>query len=101
MPNRMLGPYFRLGHAYKGILAIFSGNAKAGVESLRESVKHLHAMHYEMRTTELNIALTLGLVAIARVDEGIALIGETIRRIEENGEFYFLPEALRRPTNCN
>jgi len=93
--SHSLSPYLHIGHAYKGIFAIRSGNANAGVESLRASLEHLHAMRYEMRTTEFNIALTQGLLAIGRVGEGMALIDETIRRIEENGELYFLPEALR------
>ena len=34
-------------------------------------------------------------MAIGRVDEGMALIDETIGGVEENGELYFLPEAMR------
>jgi predicted ATPase len=52
-------------------------------------------MHFEKRTTEFNIVLTQGLMAVGRVDEGITLVEETIGRIEESGELYFLPEALR------
>jgi len=90
-----LGPYLHSGHAYKGILAIYRCNAEAGVERLRDSLTHLHAMRYEILTTEFNVALTQGLMAIGRVDESMALIDETIRRIEESEELSFLPEALR------
>jgi predicted ATPase len=93
--SHSLGPYLHIAHAYKSIIAICCGNAKAGVESLRNCLRRLHAMHYEMRTTEFNIALTQGFLAIGRVEEGMALIDETISRIDENGELYFLPEALR------
>src|SRR5262249_27695468 len=93
--SHSLYPYLHIGHAYKGILAICSGNAKAGVKSLRDCLEHLQAMHYEIRNTEFMIVLTQGLMAIGRLDEGMALIDETIERIEGNGELYFLPEALR------
>ena len=93
--SHSLDPFLQIGHSYKAILAICSGDAKAGVESLRNRLKHLDAMHYKIRNTEFNIFLTQGLMAIGRADEGMALIDETIRRVEENCELYFLPEALR------
>jgi tetratricopeptide (TPR) repeat protein len=93
--SHSLDPYLHVGRAYKGALAICCGNASAGVETLQDSLKHLRTVHYEMRNTEFTIFLAQGLMAIGRVDEGIAVIEQTIRRIEENGELYFLPEALR------
>jgi len=89
------GPYLHVGHGYRGMLAIFRGDAKAGVEMLQESLKRLRAVSYESRNTEFNVILTRGLIAAGRADEGIALIDATIARAEENCEFYFLPEALR------
>jgi predicted ATPase/DNA-binding winged helix-turn-helix (wHTH) protein len=93
--SHSLAPYLHVGRAHKGTLAICCGNAKAGVETLQGCLEHLHAVHYEMRNTEFRIFLTLGLTAIGRVDEGMALIDETIGRVGENGELFFLPEALR------
>jgi predicted ATPase/DNA-binding winged helix-turn-helix (wHTH) protein len=93
--SHSLYPYLHVGRAYNSVLAICRGNAMAGVESLRECLTHLRAMHYEMRGTEFRVFLAQGLMAIELVDEGIALIDETIRCIEEGGELYFLPEALR------
>src|SRR5262249_20461750 len=93
--SHSLAPYLHVGRAYKAILAICGGNPKAGVQTLRNCMKHLHAVHYEMRSTEFKVFLTQGLVAVGRLDEGMPLIDETIRCIEENSELYFLPEALR------
>jgi len=99
--SHSLGPYLHVGRAYKGTLAICSGNPKAGVQTLRDCLKHLRAPSAELnmvrtqRKAEFNIALTQGLMAIGRADEGMALIDETISRIEESGELYLLPEALR------
>jgi predicted ATPase/DNA-binding winged helix-turn-helix (wHTH) protein len=99
--SHSLSPYVHLGRAYKGAVAIYSGNAKTGVEVLQDCLNHRHESSAEFnmvvtqRRTELNIVLVQGLLAIGRAEEGIALIDETIGRIEDNGEFYSLPEALR------
>jgi predicted ATPase/DNA-binding winged helix-turn-helix (wHTH) protein len=99
--SHSLGPYLQVARAYKGALAICSGNPKAGVQTLRDCLNHLHARNTEFnivltqRRAEFNIVLTQGLIAIGRVDEGMALIGETVSRVEESGEFYLLPETLR------
>jgi predicted ATPase/DNA-binding winged helix-turn-helix (wHTH) protein len=99
--SHSLSPYLHVGRAYKGALAICSGDAKAGVEILQGCLNHLHARNTEFnmlltqRKPEFNIALTQGLMAIGRIDEGMALIDETISRVEESGELYLLPEALR------
>jgi len=93
--SHSLSPYLNVGRAFKGVLAICNGNLGAGVQALQDSLKLLHAVRYEVRNTELEIALAQGLTAIGRVGEAMALINETIKRVEENGEVLFLPEALR------
>jgi predicted ATPase/DNA-binding winged helix-turn-helix (wHTH) protein len=99
--SHSLDPYLHVGRAYKGALAIYSGNPKAGVQTLQDCLKNLRARNAEFnmvrtqRRTEFNIVLTQGLMAIGRVDEGIALIDEMITRVEESGELYLLPETLR------
>jgi predicted ATPase/DNA-binding winged helix-turn-helix (wHTH) protein len=99
--SHSLGPNLHVGRAYKGALAIYGGNPKAGVQILQDYLKHLRERNTEFymllkqRRADFNIALTQGLVAIGRVDEGIALIDETICGVEESGELYLLPEALR------
>jgi hypothetical protein len=84
--SHSLEPYVHVGRAYKGALAICSGNPMAGVETIQDCLRNLHARNREFkvlmqRSAELNIILTQGLMAIGRVDEGIALIGETVRSV--------------------
>ncbi|WP_439369667.1 ATP-binding protein [Bradyrhizobium sp. DASA03120] len=99
--SHSLGPNVHVGRSYKGTLAINSGDPKAGVQTLQECLKHLHThdkklnMALGQRKVEFNISLAQGLIAIGRADEGLAIIDETISRIDENGELYLLPEALR------
>jgi predicted ATPase len=93
--SHSLGPYLHVGHGYKGTLAIRRGNAKSGVETLQDCLEHCHALHYEVRNTELKIVLAQGLLAIGQVDKAITLVDDTISQVEENGDFFFMPEALR------
>jgi tetratricopeptide (TPR) repeat protein len=93
--SHSLGPYLHVGHGYKGTLAIRRGNAKGGVETLQDCLKHCHALHYEVRNTELKIVLAQGLLAIGQIDKAIRLVDGTISQAEENGDFFFMPEALR------
>jgi len=55
---------------------------------------------YELLTTPFNISLVQGLVAIGQLAEGIALIEETIRLVEENGDVAYMPELLRVKGNA-
>jgi predicted ATPase len=52
-------------------------------------------MPYELLTTPLNISLVQGLAATGRFTEAMALIDETIRLVETNGDVCYLPELLR------
>src|SRR5262249_26917827 len=76
-------------------LAIRGGNARAGVETLQDCLKHLHTLHYGVRNTEFKIVLAQGLLAIGQADKAMTLIDDTIGQVEEKGEFFFMPEALR------
>ena len=93
--SRSLAPYVAVGHGLKGALAIRLGDAKGGVESLQDALQKLHAICYELLTTEFNIALVQGLAAVGRFDEALALIDETIRLVEANGDLSYMPESLR------
>jgi predicted ATPase/DNA-binding winged helix-turn-helix (wHTH) protein len=93
--SHSLGPYLAVGRGFKGQLAIRRGDAKAGVESLQGCLEELHAARYELLTAEFNMSLVQGLAALGRFAEGMALIDETIGRIEVNGDLSYLPEALR------
>lgn len=93
--SQSLGPYLAVARAYKGALAVSRGDAGVGVETLRDCLKQFRAMRYQMLNTDFELALVQGLVAIGEFDEGIALIDETIRQIEANGDLLRMPEALR------
>ena len=67
--SNSLGPFVAIGRARKAELAICRGNAKDGVESLQTCLKAIHALGYELLTTELNIALVQGLAATGQFAE--------------------------------
>jgi len=93
--SHSLGPYLHVGYGYRGTLAIRRGNAKDGVATLQDCLKRCHAFHYEVRNTEFKIVLAQGLLMMGQIDKAMTLIDDTIRQVEENGDFFFLPEALR------
>jgi hypothetical protein len=62
---------------------------------LQGCLKDLHAAPYELLTTALNMSLVHGLAAAGRFAEGLAVIDETIRLVEANGDFCYMPELLR------
>lgn len=90
-----LGPYLAVGRGFQGELAIRSGDAESGVESLQNCLAELHAAPYELLTTPLNIALVQGLAATGRSTEALALIDNTFRSVEMNGDCCYMPELLR------
>jgi predicted ATPase/DNA-binding winged helix-turn-helix (wHTH) protein len=90
-----LGPYLAVGRGYKGMLAIRRDEPGVGVENLRECLVQLHATRYEMLNSGFKLALARGLTAIGEFDEGLALVDETIRLVEANGDLLHMPEALR------
>ena len=98
--SRSMEPYLAVGRGVKGELAIRRGDAKGGVESLKQCLKELHAARYELLTTTFNLSLIQGLLAIGRSDEGMTLIDETIRLVEANGDLVFMPELLRVKGNA-
>jgi predicted ATPase/DNA-binding winged helix-turn-helix (wHTH) protein len=93
--SHSMAPYLLVGRGFKGEVAIRHGDARGGVDSLRSSLQKLHAAPYELLTTELNLSLAKGLSAIGQVDEAIALIDESLGRVEANGDLLYIPELLR------
>jgi tetratricopeptide (TPR) repeat protein len=93
--SRSMEPYLAIGRGVKGELAIRRGDAKGGMEALKQCLKELHAARYELLTTTFNLSLIEGLLALGQVNEGMALIEETIQLIEKNGDLVFMPELLR------
>ena len=93
--SHSLTPYLAVGRGFKGQVAIHRGHAKGGVEKLQGCLEALHAARYELLTTTFNISFVQGLAAIGRFAEGIALVDETIRLVEANGDLTHMPELLR------
>ena len=93
--SNSLGPLVAVGQARKAEIAIRMGDAEDGVERMRASLEEIHAVHYELFTTEFNISLVQGLTAIGRSAEALALVDETMRRVENDGNVTYMPELLR------
>lgn len=93
--SQSLQPLVVLGQARRGELAIRRGDVRGGVESLKASLEKIHAMNYGLLVTEFEISLVLGLAAIGRLSEGLALIDETTRAAETRGDLVCMPELLR------
>jgi len=93
--SHSLQPLVAVGQARKAELAIRRGDAKNGVEGLRASLEKIHAMRYELITTEFDISLVQGLAAIGKLAESMTLIDETMRRVDINGDTSYMPELLR------
>ncbi|RWD74038.1 winged helix-turn-helix domain-containing protein [Mesorhizobium sp.] len=94
-----LRPYLTVGRGFQGELAIRRGDAESGVRSLQRVLQDLHAAPYELLTTPLSIALVQGFTATGRFPEALALIDETIRSVEANGDLCYMPELLRGKAN--
>ncbi|SDH89746.1 Predicted ATPase [Bradyrhizobium sp. Rc2d] len=90
-----LGPLAAVGRARKAQLAIRRGDAVDGVASLRASLTAIHAVRYELITTEFDISLAQGLAATGRTDRASAYLDDTIRRVGSNGDTCYMPELLR------
>jgi tetratricopeptide (TPR) repeat protein len=90
-----LGPYLSVGRGLKAVLAIHRGDAKNGVEILRDCLEKLHAVRYELLTTAFNVSLIQGLAALGQFAEGMALVDKTIQLVDANGDACFMPELLR------
>jgi predicted ATPase/DNA-binding winged helix-turn-helix (wHTH) protein len=93
--SHSLEPLIAVGRCRKAEVAIRRGDAEDGVASLSASLEKIHAVRYELLTTEFNISLVQGLAALGRFAEGITLIDETIQRVEMNGDVSYMPELLR------
>lgn len=90
-----LRPYLAVGRGIQGELAIRRGDAESGVRSLQGALQDLHTAPYELLTTPLSIALVQGLAATGRFAEALALISDTVRSVEANGDLCYMPELLR------
>ncbi|EJB06011.1 putative ATPase [Rhizobium leguminosarum bv. trifolii WSM597] len=90
-----LAPFIAAGRARRGELAILRGDPGEGVEDLRTSLAAIHAIGYELLTTEFNISLARGLKAVGNGGEALDLVERTIRNVALKGDTLYLPELLR------
>jgi len=84
-----------LGACFEAQLAISRGNLAAGIERLQPSLEALRALRYELLTTAFNLSLVQAFAATESFTSGAALIDDTIRSVEANGDLCYLPELLR------
>lgn len=90
-----LGPYRASGHGLQGMLALSRGNVEEAVERLQNCLDALRAARYEFLATSFQLSLSQGLAATNRFVEAMALIDDTIRRVECQGNLFYMPELLR------
>ena len=93
--SHSFAPYLLVARGFNSELAIRRGDARGGVESLRDCLQKLHAAPYELLTAELNLSLAGGLSALGQCDEAIALIDEQLGKVEASGNLLYVPELLR------
>ncbi len=93
--SHSLGPYLATGRGFKGEALVRRGDTARGVENLRNCLDELGTGRFGSPTATFDIPLVQGLAAIGRSAEGIALIDETMRVAERNGDIAQMPEMLR------
>jgi predicted ATPase len=90
-----LGPHIAVGDGLKGAALINQGEIESGVELLRGALAKLKADRYELYVPGLCLALAEGLDLSCRRDEAMAVVNDTISKVEANGGSFDLPELLR------
>ncbi|MEH2513868.1 putative ATPase/DNA-binding winged helix-turn-helix (wHTH) protein [Nitrobacteraceae bacterium AZCC 1564] len=90
-----LDPHIAVGIGIKGMVLIQRGETERGVTLLRDSLTKLRTDRYELYAPGLSLALAEGLGICGRVDDGLAVINETIAIVNSNGGSLDLPEQLR------
>ncbi|WP_338834119.1 hypothetical protein [Bradyrhizobium septentrionale] len=90
-----MGPLMAISRCRKAELTIRRGNVRQGVDDLRAGLKPIHAARHELLTTEFNMELALGLLALGQAETGLNIVNETIVRVEGSGELFQMPELLR------
>ena len=90
-----LGPQRASGRGMQGMLALSRGNVEEAVEHLQNCLDALRAARYEFLSTSFCLSLSQGLAASNRFVEALALINDTIRRVELKGNLFYMSELLR------
>ncbi|RDJ02295.1 ATP-binding protein [Rhizobium grahamii] len=94
-----LEPYLAAARAYRGLLAVRSGDAGSGVPMLTSALADLHAAKYELFTTTFTIALARGVAEIGSNDEALTVLGEAIAGVTASGDVSHMPDLLRAKGN--
>jgi predicted ATPase len=94
-----LGPYTAVARGYKATLAIRRGDAGGGVHDLQVCLQQLQGMRYAMLSTGFRLSQVQGLVAIRSPNDALALVDDTLGRVEVNGDLLHMAEALRMKAN--
>ena len=91
-----LGPYLAVGRGVKSDLAIRrGGEALQAVEVIRACRRELREARYELLSTDFQLTLTHGLLALARHDDALTEIDTAICDVRAQGDLFYLPELLR------
>lgn len=90
-----MGPLMAIGRCRKAELTIRRGDVRQGVDDLRAGLAPIHAARHELLTTEFNMELALGLLALGQGADGLSLVNDAIERVNGSGELFQLPELLR------
>jgi predicted ATPase/DNA-binding winged helix-turn-helix (wHTH) protein len=90
-----LGSYYAMALGFEGQLRAGQGDAAAGVRLLHAGLDGLRNAEYENIYTAFLGVLADLLVVAGNVTEGLATVGEALRRIESKHALWLMPEALR------
>jgi predicted ATPase len=90
-----LVPYEAVATGFRAQAMIARGESSAGMDLLRSALPRLHADRYELYASAFASDLCRGLVALGRLTEGVQVLHETIRRVEQEGGAFDMPELLR------
>lgn len=90
-----LRPYRAGGIALKGELQVASGDAHAGIESLRDALEIMQAEQYQVNRTTVLGALAEGLRNVGQLEDALFTIDGAIASATHTGSEFYLPELLR------
>ncbi len=90
-----LRPYRAGGLGLKGELQVASGEAQAGIESLREALEIMDAEQYNVVRAAAMGALAEGLRKIGQLEEALFTVDGAIAAATHSGAEFDLPELLR------
>jgi predicted ATPase/DNA-binding winged helix-turn-helix (wHTH) protein len=90
-----LRPYRAGGVGLKGELQVASGEAQAGIESLRNALEIMQAEQYHVNRTTVMGALAKGLRKVGLLEEALFTIDGAIASATHTGSEFDFPELLR------